>query len=55
MQIYNDVMFFLTRFLGLKYGKWKGLVCAVKKAVNEKLRYHSFAQKPNKARKNLER
>jgi len=44
-----------TRFLGLKYGKWKGLACVVKRVANEKLRYRSFVQKPNKARKNLER
>jgi len=52
---YTMAFCFLTRFLGLKYGKWKGLACVVKRVVNEKLQYRSFVQKPNKARKNLER
>jgi len=43
------------RFPGRKYGKWKGLVCAVRRAVNGKRRYRFFAPKPNKARKSLER
>lgn len=53
--LYHKWKLLFKRFLGQKYGKWKGLACVVKKVVNVKLQCHYFVQKPNKARKNLER
>lgn len=43
------------RFPGRKYGKWRGLACAVRRAANGKRRYRFFVPKPNRARKSLER
>lgn len=42
----------MSRFLAQKFGKWKDLVCAVKKAESAKLQYLYFAQKLNKETKN---
>lgn len=43
------------RYLDQKFGKWRGVACVVKKAVNERPVYPYFVREPNQAKRNSER
>lgn len=44
--------YFSLRFREVKFGKWSDHVCVARNLVNEKRRFHCFAQKLNQANEN---